>query len=253
MFGIAPLIYGIFVVSAGIVLLYNNTKKFIFLQKIKNTPTSKMQSVALGLVELSGTAEGLEQTLSPISKVPCAYWKLLAFRVSGRRDDLLPLYKSESNSRFYLKDETGKIFIDPRGTEINLSEDKEFDGTLSGTRLRSLPEEVLEYIRSLDSDKKALFSKFGRLRLKFIEYYISNGDHLYVLGTAEPIEGASSSVGHENLVIRKGKFDKTMLISDTREKKYFDSQFWSAFWRLILGTIFLILGFILLLQGLDVS
>ena len=42
---------------------------------LQNTPTSKVDAVALGLAELCGRAVPHESMTSPIEQLPCVYWR----------------------------------------------------------------------------------------------------------------------------------------------------------------------------------
>ncbi len=250
--------FALIVFLVGVAAIAIQFRNHLFIQKVKNTPTSKVSAVALGLVELSGTAEFSEQMVSPISKVPCVYWKINAsYHTRGTHGTWKQFYTSESFSAFYLKDETGKILISPAGARIYLTADKEFRGTISGDILFSissktkLSNEAMGYINSLDEKRKNLFYKYGKGSLSIEEYYIANNDHLYIIGNAEQIEGASSSIGCENLVIKKGKSDKTMFISDKSEKLVLQSH--SSLWRVIIGAVCSIIGLIMILMIFNVK
>ncbi len=244
----------------GLALLYYGMKQYLFIQKIKNTPTSKTKSVALGLVELAGTAEFNRQIVSPISKVPCAYWKVVwQYYYSGKNGGWIQFHSYGSSSRFYLKDETGKVLIESNGAEMNIPFKKRFEGTITGKgmfgliQMTPLPKEIMDYLNSLDPDKSAPVFSLGDKYLRVIEYYIANEDQLYVLGTAEPIEGASSSVGYENIIVRKGKSDKTMVISNKTEKKVIMSKFKYVLGYILLGLFCLVIGLLMILSDLKIS
>jgi len=255
--GIAPYLF----FFGGLVGLYIGLSTYLLLQKIKNTPTSKVQSAAVGLVELSGTAESREPAISPISKVPSAYYLVESqYYVKSRRSGHWhTFHTSLCKKPFYLKDETGKMLIDPTGVDVNIPPDNTFQGNMSGKKLfglmdaKKLPVQVLDYINTLNSEDKQKFDGMQDRNLRIIERYLANGDPLYVLGTAEPVEGASSAIGSENLVVKKGKFDKVMIIADSGEKKILDSWGKTMFWSLLLGFIFSVIGLIMILMSLKIG
>ncbi|MGV8176976.1 MAG: hypothetical protein ACP5NX_04200, partial [Candidatus Bilamarchaeaceae archaeon] len=58
----------------GLALLAAGANQYLLRQKIKNTPTSKVRSAALGLAELFGKARAFGDMRSPLEGKTCAYW-----------------------------------------------------------------------------------------------------------------------------------------------------------------------------------
>ena len=243
---------------AGIHLLRTNISQYLLLQKIKNTPTSKADAAAVGLVELSGKIRAQADLLSPLTKTKCSFWKVKIEYYPRRKHNSkwFPLAFDQSPAFFYLEDNSGKILIDPKEAQIEIKTSNLFQGQLAtnSTYQRGLEarkqwddymaknpqsswhlvdsvyrgfsgdpkpfsQPVFDYINSLPDDvrKKVLQYQYSTLRV--VEYLILDGDLLYVLGTAEPREGVSSAVASENLIVRKGKFDKIMFIRESSEQK----------------------------------
>lgn len=207
-------------------MLYDATRQYLLAQRIRNTPTSKVRAVAVGLVELSGKARCLDKLLSPITKSPSAYYEVCAeyYYHTKKSSGWRTFYRDISNKRFYLEDDTGKVLIDPNDAIVHIPADFTFQGTLEEKMLfgllqsKQIDKRVLDYLEENPKVKELARQHAGR-QLRFIEYYIAEGDPLYVLGSAEILEGASSSVASENLIIRKSRRDNVMLISDSSEKK----------------------------------
>ena len=226
----------------GIGLIYFGVTQYLLAQKINNTPTSKVQSAAVGLIELCGKAECRDPTVSPISKVKCVYWRI---RGELNRDNsnyleqedvaygrLRQMFYRDSSKPFYLEDETGRMLVDPKDGDVDIPCNKVYDGYLSpGKRLfgivplTPLPAEALDFINGLDPAGKAAFMAHPNVNLRILEYYIAEGDPLYVLGSAVPQDGAGSSVGHANLMVKKGR-DNIMYVSKTGEKKLVNRITW---------------------------
>src|SRR5216684_3740606 len=89
---------------------------------LQNTPTSKVEAVALGLAELCGRAAAQESMTSPIEQLRCVYWryKVEELRSSGKSSSWVTIDKDESRAPFYLEDETGKILVVPDGATIDI-------------------------------------------------------------------------------------------------------------------------------------
>ncbi|MDY6778575.1 MAG: hypothetical protein SVU32_07960, partial [Candidatus Nanohaloarchaea archaeon] len=94
-------------------------------QLIKNTPTSKVRSLAMGLVEVNGTAEPAQDTVpSPVTGTPCLFYK---YEVEERRkmdDDWNTVAEDTGGTSFLLDDGTGKVLIDPRDAELEVDRDE---------------------------------------------------------------------------------------------------------------------------------
>jgi hypothetical protein len=219
-----PICCGFFAFFAGLALLYSGVQKYLLLQKITNTPTSKVRSAAVGLVELHGKAICKDPTHSPITKQKCAWWRLNAeYYQSGKHGGWRTIMNAVSGVPFYLEDDTGKILVKPLGAQIDIPMDHAFTGYITevgffGISHKKLPQPVLDYIESSPPEIKKKFMAHNHQNIRVHEYFIAEGDPLYVLGTAQPKEGAASAVGHENLVVGLGKHEKAFYISDTQEK-----------------------------------
>ncbi len=80
---------------------------------IKNTPTAKIGSVAIGLAELHGRVIPKEGMVSPITQKPCLGWEVSICeegRSDGQATSFNTLWK-ELRFEFYLEDESGKILV----------------------------------------------------------------------------------------------------------------------------------------------
>ena len=215
-----------FFLAIGLALTAFGYKKYQLVQKIENTPTSKIRSVAVGLVEINGKARIRETFESPISKAKCAYWYVTAqyHHHSKNHDEWRTFYTAGSSAPFYIEDDTGKMLVDPKDGQVNIRIDFSSQGHLSGKAFfgllpqQQLDQKVLAFLETNPS-VKSQFQAHAGSTIRVYEYYIEDGDVLYALGTAEPLEGAKSEVHQENLVLRKGKDEQTLFISDSSEAK----------------------------------
>lgn len=240
------LIYGGF--AAGIALIFAGAEKYVLLQKIKNLPTSKVRSAAIGMVELHGKARCKKNLQSPITKADCAYWRFSAqYYESGKHGGWAEFCKMDSSTEFFLEDKTGKILIEPAGAEVDIPPDNCYEGYISGRGVFGIPhkkidKKVIRFINELKNRNiKKKFLQYDDLNVRIYEYYLADGDDVYVLGSAEARDRKASSVGHENLIIKKGKH-KILYISDSHEKKLIS--------RFEIYVKLMYLGFILLLISL---
>ena len=91
---------------------------------LADTPTSKALGVFIGEVELSGVCVSQAPLISSLALAPCVYyrWQVVEHCVRGSGDNR---YSSEEvvasgfhSAGFYLEDETGSIWVNPTGAEV---------------------------------------------------------------------------------------------------------------------------------------
>jgi len=220
----------------GLWMIYGGVKEYLLLQKINNTPTSKVASAAVGFAELYGKARCPPDLRTPISGVPCGFWRLVAeYYKSGKGGGWKKFYNTDSSVPFELEDESGKMLVDPKGAEIEIPADCAFEGYISGKGVfgvshAMIDERVLKFINASKEDVKKKFMSHQHLNVRVTEYFIGAGDEVYALGTLMPRENMPSSVGYENLVMKKG--NDIMYLSDSSEKKIAGSLSTSVKWSI---------------------
>jgi len=243
--GLKTFAYLVIFFGLGIWAVYSGCREYLLLQKVKNTPTSKVSSTAIGFVELTGRAAIENPLRSPVSKNRCVYWRVTGeYYESGRHGGWRDLYSDESMTHFHIRDDTGDMDVDPQGATIEIEKDRSWEGFIRENRGFFITESggpMLEdpaksYISSLKnpySEKK--FERHSDEKIRITEFFIAENDLLYVLGSATPREGVTGPVNHETLIIRKGEPDGTMYITDRSEKQVQDRLFSWAYPKIILG------------------
>ncbi len=225
--------------------IYDGTRKYLLSNKVRDTSTSKIRSAAVGLVELFGTAKLPDNLLTPISKQKCAYW-LLQFEYAERGWHYY--FSIDSENKFWLQDETGKILVDTKGAELDLQTNNVYIGIFKNEKnddaKKFLPKVVIDFIESNPISKRKLRMYHG-MQLRVSEFFLTDLDPVYVLGDATMIENVKSVVGSDNLIVKKGTFNKLLYISDSSEKKVLENNWGNAmqyiFGGLIAATFFLYL------------
>jgi hypothetical protein len=189
---------------------------------------------------------------SPVSLAKSVYWKLHGeYYQPGKHGGWRTIFQKASSTPFYLEDETGKMLIDPKDAEIDIPQDFQSTGHLSEKGFfglipqAKLHQNVLALI-DRDSEIGGKFRSYGNYELRITEYYIAEGDPLYVFGNAVPLEGASSPLAHENLVVSKPR-DAPMYVSDSAEKKTLDKLNLSMAGMLAFGLGLTAIGLFMLL------
>ena len=220
------LIYGIIALIVGIFLLITGIRKIKSYFMIKDIPTSKIRSVAIGISEIIGKSFSKSYLKSPVTKSDCVYYKyeVKEYRRHRTKDRTYyswdQIYSTNDSIPFKIKDETGEIDINPKSAEFNVK--------LSGKYYQSRPNILsgflninLSSLTEIDTSSKKLvqtngvrfFSKVGDRM--YYEYMVSSAEETYVIGTTKNING--------KLIIEKGENNNIFIISDKSEKELLKS------------------------------
>jgi E3 ubiquitin ligase len=251
----------------GVALFYNSFRTLRQYRLIKDTPRSKIRSLAMGIVEIHGHVESDEFIKSPFSKTDCVYYKyeIKEYRKHTERDskghskikyqwDTISFGDQRIN--FMAVDETGKVPVNPDGAEITVNYKKTFyqhTGTSGGfsSLLDSLKnwgkgDQFNIYFSEMSLIPVTSDVKIGKARVgdrKYLEYYIESNDSLFVLGTA-----ANDRSVQDNVIIKQGENEKTFIIADRSEKETLKNLRKSMLAGFIIGPIFIIGGILALLN-----
>jgi hypothetical protein len=238
----------IFLIIAGIILLIWGLLSFKMKRLIENTPTSKIRSIAMGLVEIYGEVESLKDNIlkSPFSNNDCVYYKykIEELRQSGKSTTWVTIKKGEEKKLFHLKDETGSVLIDLTGAKIDIPKDNIFDSSLG----KDPPETVKQFLSNTNIAWEGFFLGINKT-MKYTEYFIAPGDKLYIMGTADDnpyVKEASAEKSAEDIMIQKGKFEKIYYISDKQEKAILFRYTLKTYAGLIIGSISVIISLVIL-------
>ncbi len=158
-------------------------------RRIENTPTSRVRSLAMGMVEVHGRALRRCALVSPMTQSACVYYRLRKYRRSDRGWHLKSTLTS-GNVPFVLEDDTGRITIEPRGARVK-----------PRTRNESF------------SEGGAAITRGGRggPDEKWVEEVICEGSALYVLGFARRPERGPGLRERTIAALRRLKRDRRAL------------------------------------------
>ncbi len=211
---------------------------------IQDTPTARIRSMAMGLVEVNGRVAGRSRVRAPFSGRPCVYWEIeIATRSANRRNNTrrwTTVHRNRSGHPFYLTDDTGTALVYPQGADCRID-----FGVCEETHGFGVPDPYREYMEQQGLGMRHLWS-MGPMR--FRERVLEDGMGVYVLGRAVPkaqstviswdedaeqATGTDSSTGSHAApepdrvtrtdaqvhgVIRRGTQDPAFLISMRSEK-----------------------------------
>ncbi len=211
---------------------------------IRDLPASKVRSIAMGLVEVHGTAEPFNNYLykSPFTQTNCLYYKCTVEeytknQTKGRPRTWKTIKTKESKDFFYLKDATGQVLIDAKKAGISISSSYELESSI----LKDIPSNIKDFLdknnilsgESLDINKK----------MRFKEYLIKQGDELFILGSAmdnKKQKEGSAVQGYKDIMISKDKIRKVFIISNSSEKSFLSGLKVSGWILAATGTVMLL-------------
>jgi hypothetical protein len=162
--------------GTGVYLFYRGFRLLQRRRLILNTPTSKIHSAAIGLVEVNGLATGPYVITSPIKQVDCFYYRSLAWelRQQGKSSKWVKIGEETLHVPFFVDDGSGTLLIDPTGADLDLHCDfKEQYNSFFGTG--GMTPSATQFLSRCGAD-------FSR-SLKVEEFCIKPKNFLFVLGT----------------------------------------------------------------------
>ncbi|MEM5869618.1 MAG: GIDE domain-containing protein [Candidatus Aenigmatarchaeota archaeon] len=233
-YSILTLLFGIFIFCLGI--HYFKKKRLI-----EDIPTSKIRSIAMGLVEIYGKVVPIKDRIlkSPLTQTECVYYKYLIeeLKKSEESSKWVIIKVGENGTYFYLQDETGSVLVDPKWAEIDLVATFTFE---SGPG-KDPPESVKSFLEANNIRSKDFFGMNKTMR--FREFCIRPGDKLYIIGTAgdNPFvkEGWAQS-GVEDVMIQKG--ENIYYISNRSEKEVVKKLMWKSLGIMFIGGLLIIVA-----------
>ncbi len=202
----------------GIIAFFGSLYWIKLSMMIRNIPTSKIRSLAMGLVEINGRAVPVEGKAlkAPFSGKDCVYYEYLVqrYRTRGKGDGWVNVAHGTQREIFYLQDETGMVLVDPDKAIVEV-------GNYFELKDANPPVRVKEFLSS--KQIPLVDPSFRSKQVRFVEHTIPANENIYVLGTAgdNPFVGeANSAHSVKDVMIQRGKNDRFYLISDKPEKTY---------------------------------
>jgi E3 ubiquitin ligase len=171
---------------AGVYLFYCGFRMLQRKRLILDTPSSKIRSASMGLVEVSGLAAGPYTMIAPITGVSCFYVRTTAWQWQrkGKNNEWVKVADESLHVPFFLDDNTGRLLVDPQGAEMDIQRDfhEEFSTSLLSGGLQIPPNISTFLVRNCISMNQ---------KLKIEEYCIKPKNSLFILGTLAQNPGLS--------------------------------------------------------------
>lgn len=229
------------------------------MRMIRDTPTARIGSMAMGLVEITGATVARSTVEAPFSGRRCVYWQVdIAIR-GRRKDGWNVVHRNSSGHPFFVRDDSGTAMVYPQGADCRLGfgVEEQCAGVM-------LPEVYARYMSDHDLGMRHLW-RMGQMR--FRERTLEEGQAVYVLGTAHPRaraytvgEGESmQATGTDGVtdwsarriadlqndaaaIVRRGEHEKVFIISQQSEKQMTMLLGLKAFAKLTGGPAAAVLG-----------
>ena len=220
-FGLGDELFGLLLqqgMTAGVlpaliaVPLFWSGLRFIALKRqVENTPTSRVRSIAMGMVEVHGRARRLYALVAPMTQSACAWYRLRKYRRDRNERWKLVSEIDSDHIPFQIDDGTGRVTVAPEGATIRPQAQH------SGTPGQS-PLTFTAFGGSLGEDEK------------WVEDIIYEGTSLYVLGYAQPLRVEKEGLRERTLAkLRQLKLDpQAMRRYDTDGDGRINEQEWTV-------------------------
>ena len=240
--GVLPLALGFSMIFKQLRIL----KKRRFYEDI---PTSKIRSLAMGLVEINGNVEEKNKLMKdPFDNKNCVYWSV-SIDISSpykRGDDTYE--ENSERTPFLLSDDTGSILVVPDKADFStIKEDSYYEkAKIKGDN--DVYNRVIDFSKKRKLKSDSFFRDFSAKIA-----YIEPGDQLYIIGNARPLTN-EEKVHYKNAkaAIEYDNEKKILLISDRSERELINrnkAQPWKIYLSIILILISIALIFMTVTQN----
>ncbi len=168
-------VLGAFAGLLSLLLLWGSFHFIRLKRRIENTPTSRVRSIAMGLVEVHGRTQRKYALVSPMGQLACVYYRLRKYR--RERGDKWKLMSNVDSSHvpFLVDDGTGSVTIDPMGALVRARNSR--TGTPGEMTM------AFSGVSMVDDDEK------------WVEDVIYEDTSLYVIGYARPLRNQEQTLG----------------------------------------------------------
>ena len=253
---------------------------------LEDAPFIAIRSVPMGLVHVTGKCTGSTCGTSPLTQLPCFYY-YVSIEEKDSKGGWQTVCDARSETPFYLEDATGKVLVNPKLAEFDLT--PSFQGVLGpngGSRhvdeslgVPAPSEEHLHaylvgqlsqfYAARISAERQSasaagrkskevwlhyaerqMASGFTGRDYQLTEYCLVNGQTCNIMGTCA--ENPAPADEHDRNLITQGENEKTFIITNKPERKAETNLRTQALVVILAGAAFILLGCAFILQWVGV-
>lgn len=244
-----PFLLFLFLFGGGLFAIYWGWTRYRRYTLIRDTPTAKVRSMAVGRTELEGTARPADRVLdAPFTAEECLYadWQVEEYRYDpdDNDHDWVTIASGELATPLYLADDTGRVLVRAdRGADFDLSDAHRTTIEVGGSE--SPPPEVAAFVGDdrddwdlgefLGDPTGAIADALGgdgtigrsNNRRRYTQNVLPVGESIYVFGSAQPVPVSEvpdreAGANEDLLAVQADGGTDLFLISDRKEKSLKD-------------------------------
>jgi E3 Ubiquitin ligase len=170
--------FSLFAMVGGLYFFFYGFRLLARKRLLLGTPTSRIRSAAMGLVEINGVAAGPYTMPAPITGKPCFLYNTTAWRQrEGKKQEWEKVADETLHLPFFVDDSTGKMLIEPLGADLDLVRDfhEEYTASFFSSNLNDVPPRVSIFL------SRHSIAPGHRMRIE--ERSIKPADSLFIAGT----------------------------------------------------------------------
>lgn len=230
----------------GPLAVWSGFKELRKRQLIRNTPTSKVRSLAVGDVEVKGMARPIDgPLLSPLTHTDACIYEIEVEEKHRSKNGTYwrTVLEMRHETPFYVDDATGRVRVEPSDADLSVERERRVhveegdppppelgdwaveEGHLTRDELEQVKqdsgflEEVSDLFTLDDSEVQEHFAETSMRDRRYTEWVLGAGEETYVFGGAHPTDGEGSATNVDNLVIREHEGTGRFIVSDKSESE----------------------------------
>lgn len=170
-------IFAVVGIAGGLYLFIIGFRLLARKHLIADTPTSRIASASIGLVEVNGRVDGPYTVPAAITGNSCFLYRTVAWQQgdSRRRNEWDKVAEEKQHVPFFLDDGAGQLLVDARDAELDLERDYRGEFDASPLSFTGLPDQVSSFL--------ARNGVTASRRIRIEEWTIKPNENLFIVGT----------------------------------------------------------------------
>lgn len=224
---------GVFFFVIGAIALYAAIDRYRKSALVKNTPTERVQSIALGRTEVVGRCRPAEDSFSaPFTEDDCVYASWSIDEYNSQKGGWEPVAEDNSGVAFYIEDDTGQVLVEnPEDATVSVTETRVTEKTVQGA---SSPEDgIVEFC------EKVGVSPTSQERRRYSQEIVPAGAQTYVFGEAAHLDNPDTDESKNDIRITRDTDTGEFILADDVDydlaNRYRKNSLGYMFWGLLLS------------------